>query len=99
MISDITTTKWVLIASFLCVSGGFVVGFWPISLVGVGISAFGGVPIAAILFGLLLDIAYGVPTGVLHYLYVPYTIAALGAIGLRIMSMRFLLERSAQERL
>jgi hypothetical protein len=52
-----------------------------------------------VLLGLLLDIAYGPPVGFLHYLFFPFTVAALVAIVVRILAERFMLTRSTQERL
>jgi hypothetical protein len=91
--------KWIYIISFLLMSGGFVVGWWVVSLLGILFAAFGDAPVAAVLLGLLLDIAYGPPVGFLHYLFFPFTVAALVAIVVRILAERFMLTRSTQERL
>ncbi len=91
--------KWILIASFLLVSGGFIISFWPVCVLGVLFAAFGGVPVGAVAFGLLLDLAYGAPSGLTHYLFFPFTLVALVAIVGRWVAMRFMLQRGAQERL
>jgi drug/metabolite transporter superfamily protein YnfA len=91
--------KWILIAGFLLVSGGFILPFWPICVLGVLVAAFGGIPVGAVAFGLLLDLAYGAPYGLTHYLFFPFTLVALIAIAGRWVALRFMLERTAQERL
>lgn len=92
-------TKWIWVVSFLFVSGGFVLGFWPASLLGVIFAGIMDAYIAAILFGLLLDVAYGAPNGLVEYLYFPFTLTAIFSIVLKNLGTRYFLKRDAQERL
>ena len=55
----------------------FVVGFWPLALLGLLWCVGVGAPVAALFLGLVLDVAYGAPVGVLHALLLPYTALAL----------------------
>jgi hypothetical protein len=63
--------------SLLLVVAGFLLPFWPLCLLGLMLLAVAGRYIVAVVVGLFLDIAFGVPTGVLHLLYVPFTLLAL----------------------
>lgn len=68
-----------VIVALACVlaAAGFLLPLWQIALVGVAIAALSGQWLAAVIIGLLLDIAYGAPVGRLHFLYFPFTIFAL----------------------
>jgi fatty-acid desaturase len=91
--------QWLMMVTFLLVSGGFIIGYWEISVVGIICAAFGGAPIAAIFFGLLLDLAYGAPSGLEHYLFFPFGLLALLCSIVRWFGIRYMLEHRAQERL
>jgi hypothetical protein len=99
MLRNNNPKKWIFICAFLLASGGFLVPFWPLEILGIIVAAFGGVPFGAIGLGLLLDLAYGAPYGFLHYLFFPFTIGSLVAIGLYQLAMRFLIQRSEQNHL
>lgn len=66
--------------SFSAVAVGFLVGFWPLCVVGVLLAAVSGRWVTAVLLGLLLDIAFGIPTGVLHVVYLPFTALAFVSV-------------------
>jgi hypothetical protein len=91
--------KWLWCSSFLLVSGGFILGYWYVSLLGILLAALGGSPVAAVGFGLLLDLAYGAPLGLAVYLYFPFTILGAVLSVLRYLAGRYTLHFSAQERL
>jgi hypothetical protein len=94
MLRNNSPKKWIMILAFLLASGGFVLAFWPLEIIGILVAAGGGVPLMALGIGLLLDLAYGAPLGLAHYLYFPFTIAAFLAIGGRLLAGRFMIERS-----
>lgn len=62
---------------------GFLLPFWPLALLGVAIAALAGRWVFAVVLGILLDAAYGAPTGAWHVLYAPFTIFALILSGAR----------------
>ena len=67
---------WTLAVSFILVALGFLLPFWPLSLLGILLAAASGRYIAAVLMGLLLDVAFGAPVGHWGFLYVPFTLFA-----------------------
>ena len=81
------------------VCAGFLVPFWPLSVVSAVLLAFFGSTALALILVLILDIAYGVPTGVLHLVLFPCTLLVLGVVCVRLFSKRFFLQRGIQERL
>ncbi len=91
--------KWIFIAAFLLAAGGFLVPFWPLELIGIGVATFGGSGVVAVGLGLLLDLAYGAPTGILHYLYFPFTLFAVVVLLGRYVGLRFLFERKGHDTL
>ncbi len=73
----------IVTVSLLLVIAGFFVPLWPLSVLGLLLLALTGHYVVAVVIGLLLDIAFGAPTGVLHFLYVPFTLLSLGISLLR----------------
>ncbi len=71
-----TSTITINIVAWALVAAGFVL-MWPLSALGLLLLGITGRYAAAIAAGLLLDVAFGVPTGVLHTVYVPFTLLAL----------------------
>ena len=59
------------------VAAGFLLGMWPLSIIGIVLAVLWGRWVSAILFGIVLDVAYGVPPGLLHVLYFPITVFTL----------------------
>ena len=74
-------------------AGGFIFGFWPCEVLGVLVAVFAGSGVAAVALGLLVDLAHGTPTGLLHYLYFPFSLLAILAIAARYIGTRFFFER------
>ncbi len=85
--------------SFLCAATGFLIPFWPLTVVGVVGAALFGQYIFAVVLGVLLDLAYGSPTGFLHYLFFPFTILSAASIVLRILGKKYLFRKAPQEHL
>ncbi len=88
-----------LALTFLLTSAGFLLQFWPLALLGIIAMGCVGRGWYAIPVGFLLDLAYGAPTGTLYVLVFPFTIVALGVIVVRFWTMRYLLDKTSQERL
>ncbi len=65
----------------LCAVAGFAVPCWQLAILAVLAAAISGRYALAVCLGLLLDIAYGVPVGVLHALLFPFTLLALITVG------------------
>ena len=99
MLNRIKQKKWVFILAFLLASGGFIIPFWPLEVLGILAAAFGGLGVVAIGLGLLLDLAYGMPTGFLHYLFFPFTLLAILALAGRYFGLRVLFERAGHDTL
>ena len=80
--------------AFVLVAGGFLVSFWPLSVLGILFVAGMGRWVSAILLGLLLDIAYGAPIGFIHFIYFPFTLLALAAAGVRLFVLHYMRKSS-----
>lgn len=88
-----------LVVFFLITAVGFVLPFWPLTLLGIALLAFNGNWLAAILSALLIDLAWGAPVGFLHVLYAPFTACALLLCVLRWWGSEYFIDRNRQERL
>ncbi len=94
-----TIQRWILAVSFALATGGFLVQFWPLEALGILLAALTGHWIVAIMIGLLLDLANGAPFGMLHFLYIPFTLLAIVASGARRFGLRYFMNSSTQETL
>ncbi len=83
---------------FLVSAAGFLVPFWPLSIVGILMAALSGRFIFAVILGLLLDIAWGAPMGLFKYAFFPFTIVALVGVLARSLGGKYFLDRNPQER-
>lgn len=92
-------SRWIYAVSFVLAATGFLMPMWPLSVLGVLICALSGRFIFAFVMGLIIDIAWGAPTGTAQYLYFPFAAVALAAIVARHFGARYVFDRSAQERL
>ena len=81
---------WISAGSFALAAAGFLLPFWPLSVLGIALAAFTGRWMLAIVLGLLLDIAYGAPVGRWQMLYIPFTLAALVCTFLRYIASRYM---------
>ncbi len=84
---------------FVLAAGGFLLPFWPLSA---GAIIFAGLlrhGIVAFALGLLLDIAWGAPTGTWGLIPFPFTLLALLSILVRLFANRYLLRKSLPEKL
>lgn len=77
-----SNTAWILAVSFVLAALGFLLPAWPLCILGICLAAFSGRWVFGICIGLLIDIAWGTPTGYAHFLLFPFTLAAcLAAVG------------------
>jgi hypothetical protein len=88
------STRQILALSFAIAAAGFLLPLWPLSVVGILIAALSGRFFFAIVMGLLLDVAWGMPVGLLHYVYFPFTALAFGAVLARIFGGRYFIDRT-----
>lgn len=91
--------QWLLPVFFVLVGAGFFLPFWPLSVLAVVLAGLMGRSIFAVALGLLLDIAWGIPTGILGALMFPATLLALLCIGLRFFANRHLLGKTLPKKL
>lgn len=73
---------------------GLFISYWPLALCGVLALIFFGRWFAAMGCGLLLDVAYGPPVGIMHLLLLPFTFCALFLVLIRIVIFPYLRPRS-----
>lgn len=91
-----SATAWIVATSFVIAAAGFLLPFWPLTVVGLGLCALSGRFFSAIAMGLLLDVGYGAPVGPYHALYVPFTLCALVFIALRLFAERYMYNRGGE---
>lgn len=91
--------RFTLAAFFLTAAIGFVWPFWPLCALGVALLSLSGSWFAAIVVALLIDLAWGPPTGFLHAVYLPFTLFALALCAARWWGSEYFIDRARQERL
>lgn len=84
---------------FTLAAAGLLLPFWPFSVLAVVLAGFLGQGIFAFALGLLLDIAWGAPTGMPGVFMFPLTLAALLSVLTRVIAKRYLLRKSLPEKL
>lgn len=94
-----STRRWILAVFFIVAALGFLVPFWPLCLLGIALMALWGRWLPAIITGLLLDLAWGAPVGLLHFLYFPFTICAAALALARFVGAKYVLDRDVPETL
>lgn len=72
-----SNTTWILSVSFVLAAIGFLLPVWPLCVAGIFLAAFSGRWLFAVCIGLLLDVAWGTPTGFGNFLLFPFTLSAL----------------------
>lgn len=93
------SSRWIYAVCFLLAAAGFLLPLWPLCVVGILLAAFSGRWLFALIVAVLIDLAWGVPTGLLHYLFFPFTIVAvLGALA-RIWGMKYFIDKNPQQKL
>lgn len=86
-------SRWIYAVTFILTALGFLLPFWPLSLLGVALAALSGRWIFATIMALLVDIAWGRPTGLWALLFFPLTFCTLLLVVGRAFGERYLLDR------
>ncbi len=94
-----TSTRLIYSLAFVIAAAGFFLPFWPLIVLGVVVAALSGRWIFAMLMALLIDVALGPPHGVLHMLYVPFTLLALLCALAHYFLSGYFLDRGSPDRL
>ncbi len=84
----------ILAASFALVGGGLLFPFWPLSVLGVALAAFARRFVFTVCMGILLDLAWGAPTGMFSYFFFPMTALSLLFVLARIVADRYFLRKN-----
>ncbi|MDB5225353.1 MAG: hypothetical protein JWL87_305 [Candidatus Adlerbacteria bacterium] len=92
-------SRYIYAITFAIAATGFLLPFWPLCVVGVLIAALSGRYIFAVVVALLIDLGLGMPTGVLHYLVLPFTVLAVIAALARIFGAAYFLDKTPLDRL
>ncbi len=92
-------TRWVYAGTFLLIGAGFLLPFWPLSVVGVALCALSGHYIFAVIAALLVDVAWGAPLGTAQYLFFPLTLFAAACALLRLWAGKYFLDRGLDNKL
>lgn len=93
------TRRSILAIGLVLAAGGFLLPFWPLSVLGVVLLALWGRWFVALVVGLLLDLAWGAPVGLAHFLYVPFTELAVVAALARLVGSEYFISRTPPETL
>lgn len=89
-----TSSRYIYALTFAISATGFLLPFWPLCVVGILIATLSGRYVFGIIVALLIDVGSGVPTGILHYLFVPFTILAIAATLLRVFAGSYFLDKT-----
>jgi hypothetical protein len=92
-------SRWIYAVTFLLAAAGFLMPLWPLSVLVTMLAALSGRWIFAVMMGLMLDLAWGAPTGTLQYLFFPFTIVALLCVVARSWGGYYFLDRNPQEKI
>lgn len=79
-----------LIGSLILFTLGIVLPFWPLALVGIGSALVFGATFLVLIGALIVDVLWGIPTGLFHWLALPYTTLVCVGIIARAILMRYL---------
>ncbi len=91
--------QWIITSSFALAAFGFLIPLWPLSAIGVALAAGAGYWMFGVGVGLLLDVAWGTPPGILHILFFPFTIFAVLAALARVIALRYFFTKTPQEKI
>lgn len=76
-------SRILLWVSVLAGVGSVVIPFWPLSLLAIVSAVFGRYIVVALMLGVFFDVLYGVPSGFVSFLYIPFTLFALSSVIVR----------------
>lgn len=88
------TSRYIYALTFAIAATGFLLPFWPLCAIGILIAALSGRWVFAVIIALLIDLGSGVPTGILHYLFVPFTVLAIVATLVRVFASSYFLDKT-----
>ena len=92
-------SRWIYATTFLLAAAGFLLELWPLCVTGVLLAALSGRWLFAVLVALLIDVAWGAPTGALGFILFPLTALALIAALARMFGSRYFLDKNLPEKL
>ena len=75
-------------------AAGFLLPFWPIAVAGILLAAFFDRIVLSLCIGILLDLAWGAPSGFLYFIPFPFTCLAVLAFVAKYFSLRLLFQKS-----
>lgn len=87
-------SRYIYALSFAIAAIGFLMPLWPLCILGILIAALSGRYFFAMLVAILLDLGFGPPVGLLHYLYMPFTILAAIAALVRYFGGSYFLDKT-----
>lgn len=93
------TSRWIYAISFLLAAAGVLLPLWPLCVVGVLMAAFSGRWIFGVIMALVIDIAWGAPTGALQFLFFPFTIVAVAGVLAHRWGRRYVLDKNPQQKI
>lgn len=93
------SSRWIYATTFVLVGAGFLLPLWPLCVVGIALCALSGRVVFAVVVALILDFAWGAPSGALHYLYLPFTALALAGALAHHWGSRYFLDKSLQQKI
>lgn len=82
-----------LLCAFVLVSAGFAFSFWPLVPAGIALLVLYGHTALGITAGLIFDIVWGAPMGMLAFLHFPFLLFALLCVLIRVVALRVILPR------
>lgn len=92
-------SRYIYALTFAITATGFLLPFWPLCIVGILIATLSGRYVFGILIALLIDVGSGIPTGIVHYLFVPFTILAILATLIRVFAVSYFLDKTPPDTL
>ncbi len=92
-------SRWIYATTFVLAAAGFLIPLWPVAIIGVAVATLSGRFVFGVCLALLLDIAWGAPTGTAAYFYFPVTIFALVGTLAHLWGKRFVIDSNPRETL
>jgi hypothetical protein len=92
-------SRYIYALSFVIAATGFLLPLWPLCVLGVLIASASGRYVFAVAMALMLDLGSGVPAGILHYIYVPFTVLAVAVALARAFVLAYFLDKTPPDTL
>lgn len=87
-------SRYIYALTFGITATGFLLPFWPFTVLGILVAVFSGRYWFAIGMALLIDIGSGMPTGIMWYVGLPFTALAAVAALIRVLVERYFLDKT-----